>query len=175
MSNGSEKFNFKNVRHIKRLNFAPDGSLLSKEKVKTNIERHMKSMNDKRKKDELVIQKEIPDLTNGFTTIMCYAGWCGHCRTAKPVFDNICQASKCMNVQLCAIDCANDKDNLVEVLNGVLHNKFKHTRPVDKLIIGFPTFIQFKDGVFYRRYEGLSQDSEELLKFIIGLDKYINK
>ncbi|MDD4931678.1 MAG: protein disulfide isomerase family protein [Candidatus Colwellbacteria bacterium] len=164
----TEKFAFKNVSHIKRVNFGPDGSLLSKQRVAHNIERYA-NMTDDKKRDEIERQRSIPNLSHGFTTVMCYAGWCGHCVKAKPIYDNICKASKCMNVQLCAIDCANDTEGLVDALNDILHNKFTHENKDDKLIRGFPTFLQFKDGHFYRRYEDSSQDSEKLLAFIVGV------
>lgn len=164
----TEKFNFKNVSHIKRLNFAPDGSLVSKQRVAHNIEHYANHMTDDEKKEEIKRQKKIPNLTHGYTTVMCYAGWCGHCIRAKPMYDSICHSSKCMNVQLCAIDCANDTENLVNTLNKIFDDKFEHEGKGDKLIRGFPTFIQFKDGVFFRRYNNSSQDGEKLLEFILG-------
>lgn len=163
----SENFEFKNVSHIKRINFSPEGDLISKKRVAHNIDRYSNYTDDEKTK-EIDRQKSIPNLNHGFTTIMCYAAWCGHCQHAKPVYDNICKASKCMNVQLCAIDCANDTEGCVEALNKVLDKKFKHDDDNDKLVRGYPTFLQFKDGKFLRRFDK-SPDGENLLQFVLGL------
>jgi thiol-disulfide isomerase/thioredoxin len=154
--NKTNGFDFKNVRHIKKINFGSDGNLISKDKLIQKLKGASR--------DENSLQSSMPPLTDGFTTVMCYAGWCGHCVNAKPVYDSICGAAKCTNAELCAIDCANDDEGLVAFLN----DKHK-VKGGDKLIQGFPTFIQFKNGRFYRRFEKSSQDGPALLSFILGV------
>lgn len=162
----SESFGFKNVKHLRRVNFAPDGSLLTKQRVLHNIPEYANHLSDVEKKKQIEYQKGLKDFTHGFTTIMCYAGWCGHCKNMKPIYDNICSASKCMNVQLAAIDCANDNEGLIDALDKSLSKRLNGK----KLVAGYPTFIQFKDGVYYRHLgDDVERTPENLLKFILGI------
>ena len=122
--------------------------------------KHVKHITKKNFKDSGELKE---DLSTGIITVMCYAGWCGHCLNAKPVYDDICSMTVCTNSVLCAIDCANNKDGLVDFLNS--KNKKKYS---EGLIRGYPTFIQFKNGKFNRRFEDSPQNKEKLLSFILG-------
>jgi len=140
------------------MNFSPTGSLLSKDKI---IEKIRNSDEKHEIKNKLIEKQEkISDFTRGITVIMCYASWCGHCQTAKPIYDAICGSTKCnTNTHLCAIDCANDTEGLVTALNRVLPKIHEQN-----LITGYPTFIKFVNGKFESRYEGKMQD---ILEFIL--------
>lgn len=152
---------FKHVSLLRRINFSPKGNLETKETVINKI--NESDMTEKEKRDEIVRQKRIPELTHGFTTIMFYADWCGHCRNAKPVYDKICSMGKCNNTQLCAVDSDEDR-GFIEYFN-TLHRD-------SSLVRGFPTFVQFDNGVLYRKYERSPHDEANFLLFNMGVKDY---
>jgi len=133
MSKSTER-GFENITLLTRKNFNPDATFNS----------------------------ETEALRHGLTTVMCFAGWCGHCTAAKPIYNEICKMGKCMNINLCGIDAVANKD-LIERLNKVIK-----LPKGDTLIAGYPTFIQFKDGKYLRRYDESYNNREALLAFIIG-------
>lgn len=95
-------------------------------------------------------------LKSGFTTVMVYATWCGHCMNAKPIYNALAK-STCCQTHCSAIDSDENKELLEKFNdNGIS-------------VEGFPTFLQFKDGVFYRSYDDSYTDKTALRNFIMGL------
>ena len=95
-------------------------------------------------------------MSDGFTTVMVYADWCGHCNTAKPIYNDLGKAC-CCQVQCAVIDSdANAK--LLERLNSV-----------GITVDGFPTFLQFKDGKYHRTFEDSYSNKVALRNFIMGV------
>lgn len=118
------------------------------------------------KKDDKVVMLSAKDfdedsgelinkkLNTGYTTIMFYANWCGHCQVAKPVYAKVAK-STCCQTRSAAVDCEKEED-LLQLLKQKGIN-----------IPGYPTFLQFKDGKFYREYKGSGSDGLALMNFIV--------
>ena len=103
-------------------------------------------------------------LNHGYTTVMVYADWCGHCRTAKPIYANISNMTCCQTRS-----SALDSDKYKELIDKLNHS---HASKQGMVIRGYPTFIQFKNGKFYRIYEAPSSDGNRLLNFVVGTKQY---
>lgn len=104
------------------------------------------------------------DLSRGITTVMVYADWCGHCQVAKPIYSKISKATRLQT------RCANlDSEKYGHIIDK-LNESSSSSRGLN--IRGFPTFLQYKNGVFHRIYEGPSSDSFRLLRFVTGSSQY---
>ena len=99
-----------------------------------------------------------PILKSGRTTVVFKTQWCIHCQNLKPHIAEISKMSCCIS-NTGAIDCDESKD-LVTNLNKELKNKGFE-------VSGFPTIVQFIDGIYTRTYNG-ERTPEKLLQFFLG-------
>lgn len=105
-------------------------------------------------------------ISKGITTIMFYADWCGHCRKAKPVYANISNITQCQ-VNTAAVDCDKHKD-LIDKLNNSESSESGFN------VRGYPTFVQYKDGKYWRTCETSPHDGVTFTKFICGVHNYFD-
>ena len=95
-------------------------------------------------------------LKSGYTTIMVYANWCGHCMSAKPIYNSLAKSTCCQPRCACI-----DSDENTELLEKFNDNGI--------IVEGYPTFLQFKDGKYHRTFDGSYNDNKALRNFILGL------
>lgn len=98
------------------------------------------------------------ELKNGRTTVVFAADWCSHCQALKPMIAEISKMSCCIS-NTAAVDCDKDKE-LVAQLN-------KDLKGTGFEVSGFPTIVQFVDGVYNRSYKE-ERTPKALLAFFLG-------
>lgn len=89
------------------------------------------------------------------TIIMCYADYCGHCKSAKPAFQSI--VSKAPNIRVCAVH-GGDGGATDRQAEEVVRNLLKPFR-------GYPSYLLMdKNGRFVSAYEG-DRSAEAIIEF----------
>lgn len=87
---------------------------------------------------------------NPSALVMFYAPWCGHCKRAKPEYQEAAQLLKDMEIEgkLCAVDATKNSD---------LASRFD--------VKGYPTFLYMKDGENAFQYSG-DRKKEAFVEFM---------
>lgn len=101
---------------------------------------------------------DVYDVGTGFTIILFYAEWCGHCKNFKPLYV-ACARVVCCNSNICAVDCSNDSE-IQKLVNS--------SSSSEKIISGYPTVLRYKDGKYVDKFESTNTFSN-LKKFMLGL------
>jgi thiol-disulfide isomerase/thioredoxin len=92
-------------------------------------------------------------ISHGITTIMIFANWCGHCHSNKPVYSEIAKMARCQS------NCA------------ALNSDHKDVTSVK--IDGYPTFLQYKNGEYWRTSKVTpNSDGERFTSFVCGTENY---
>lgn len=80
-----------------------------------------------------------------------YACWCGRCKKFRPLWNEL--DKKYQNEQaisICRVDCAAEQENQL---------------CFDQKVDGYPTVVLYKDGVWWKEYEG-GRNLPELIDFL---------
>lgn len=92
-----------------------------------------------------------------YVLIMFYTTWCGFCVRAKPEYEKLASefAKLDKKIKIARLDCDKYED--------FIQNEYNLFSKGPK-IQGYPTILLYKDGIFFKKYEGdRSLDSYKIL------------